>query len=186
MLGWQESCQDTLVTSLAVDSWTTNRLWRAVETWPVLCGMLKQANKWLCMLATQEMLCLLAWALTTEPLSLVPVTLQQSFGMCATASASKPSPATSLTSTPSRSSRTGTRSPQGRTTPPAGFSTSEQTRSWACTHMTTSSVESRVLLSASQEGCCWQDMMTSTAMCGTACGPREQVYWQAMITGCPV
>ena len=68
MLGWQESCQDTLgkimtsvyflgfkyalnlylnliyipVTSLAVDSWTTNRLWRAVETWPVLCGMLKQ------------------------------------------------------------------------------------------------------------------------------------------------
>ena len=68
MLGWRESYQDTLgnidydtqknvfreisaiqqfqniftVTSPAVGSWMTSRLWPAVETWPVHCGMLKQ------------------------------------------------------------------------------------------------------------------------------------------------
>merc|ERR550539_880848 len=115
-----------------------------------------------------------------------PVAKAFPFGMCATASANRPSLAMSLTSMLSRSSRMGTLSPQGRTTPPAGSLTSEQTRSSACTRMTTSSVESRVLPSASQEDCCWQDMMTSTAMYGTACGLREQVYWQATITGCPV
>ena len=68
MLGWRESYQDTLgnidydtqknvfreisaiqqfqniftVTSPAVGSWMTSRLWPAVETWPVHYGMLKQ------------------------------------------------------------------------------------------------------------------------------------------------
>lgn len=90
-----------------------------------------------------------------------------SCGTYGTVNASRHSRVTSQTSMPSPSSPLASPLAQALMTLLAVSSTFAPTRRWVCSHTTTSSVASRVSLSASRDASCWVDTMTSIAMSGT-------------------